>query len=72
MKTFFNKILTLLFFILSLGCFYIFQNVAFHTTFINIIFLVVGLFFLFQACGKIDEIYGYGKYNKDNQSKDET
>ena len=40
--------------------------------FINIIFLVVGFFFLFQACGKIDELNGYGKYNKDNQSKDET
>lgn len=71
MKKFLNKILTLLLFILSLGCLYISKMCTFASHFTNIVFFVVGIFILLQACGKIDEMNGYGKYDKDNSNDKE-
>lgn len=73
MKTFFYKLVTLLLFILSVGCFYAAVTVTYPIAFINIVLVLVSIFILIQACSRVDKAYGLGKYSATTVSEsDET
>lgn len=63
MKTFFYKLVTLLLFILSVGCFYAAVTVTYPIAFINIVLVLVSIFVLIQACSRVDKAHGLGKYS---------
>jgi hypothetical protein len=69
MKNFINHFLAFIYFIASLGGFYAGQTVNFKSSFINLVCYAGGFFALMLACGKIDEIFGYGRFNKDDDDK---
>lgn len=73
MKTFFYKLVTLLLFILSVGCFYAAVTVTYPIAFINIVLVLISIFVLIQACSRVDKAHGLGKYSATTVSdSDET
>lgn len=73
MKTFFYKLVTLLLFILSVGCFYAAVTVTYPIAFINIVLVLISIFVLIQACSRVDKAHGLGKYSGGTVSEtDET
>lgn len=68
MKNMFYHFVTLLLFILTAGCFYAAITVTYPITFINIVLVIVALFFLIIACSRIDKAMGFGKGNGDGKT----
>lgn len=69
MKHFFSLFLTWAMLILACTLFYVAVAVSFPTSLINIIAAITGGFFLVQGFGKIDEEHGFGKFNKEDETK---
>ena len=67
MKNMFYHFVTLLLFILTAGCFYAAITVTYPIAFINIVLIIVALFFLIMACSRIDKAMGFGKSNGDGK-----
>lgn len=63
MKKLLLQIWVLVLFIISVGFFYMAVNMVFITSFVNVVFILVASFFLIVACGKMDQIHGFGKYS---------
>lgn len=64
-KNAFYNFITLLLFIMTAGCFYAALTVTYPIAFINIVLVILALFFLIMACSRIDKAMGFGQ----NQSK---
>lgn len=63
MKILLNKLLTLLLFLVAIGCFYLTVTMTFASSFVNFALFFIAIFFLVQACGMFDKTQGYGKYS---------
>lgn len=64
MKKFFNKIITLILFLISAIIAYFSIIITFNYSIINICLMIIAIFFLIQACGNIDKTYKLGIHNK--------
>ena len=75
MKDFFYKTFTLMLFILSVGLFYTALSASYSTVFINLVLIIMSIFVLIHACGRVDKTLHFGshqiKNNDDNQSNNE-
>lgn len=73
MKKFWFSFITLILFIFSTGCFYAAITVSYPVAFINIALVIIAIFTLVHACGRIDKGLGLGKYaNQPNNTDDES
>lgn len=70
MRYFFKKLLTLFLLLLSVALTYFATKVTFNSVLINLLLFVTGIFVLLQACGLIDEVNHFGKYNDDKNNDD--
>ena len=62
MRDFFYKTFTLSLFILAIGLFYNAIVASYFTVFINLVLIIISIFVLLQACGRVDKALGLGKY----------
>ena len=69
MREFFSKIFTLLIFIVAVGFFYAALTVTYSTVFFNLVLLIISIFVLLIACGRVDKSMGLGKYAEPNKRK---
>lgn len=60
------KLITLLFFIVAIGLFYAAVTVAYYSTFVNLVLIIVSIFVLLQGCSRVDRSLGLGKFAKTN------
>lgn len=72
LKHFISQVVILIIFILSALCFYLAVKVAFFSSFINVMLIIIAIFFLIVACGEIDRIHGFGKYSGTTESQSES
>ena len=63
MKNFLFHFITLLMFIVTAGCFYAAITVTYHVAFINVVLIIIAIFFLIMACSRIDKACGFGNNN---------
>ena len=68
MKNMFYHFVTLLLFILTAGFFYAAITVTYPMAFINIVLVIVALFFLIMACSRIDKAMGFGRGNGEEKT----
>ena len=66
MKDFFYKTFTLMLFILSVGLFYTALCASYSTVFINLVLIIMSIFVLLQACGRVDKALHLGKYQNND------
>ena len=75
MKDFFYKTFTLMFFIFAVALFYTAISVTYSSVFINLVLIIMSIFVLIHACGRVDKTLHFGshqiKNNDDNQSNNE-
>ena len=62
MRDFFYKTFTLALFIFAIGLFYNAIVASYFTVFINLVLIIISIFVLLQACGRVDKALGLGKY----------
>jgi hypothetical protein len=51
-------------FILAVGFFFAALTVTYTTVFFNLVLIIISIFVLLQACGRVDKALGLGKYAK--------
>ena len=64
MREFFTDIITLLFFAVALGLFWIAVTVVYPTVFINLVLVIISIFVLLQGCERLDKAYNLGPYKE--------
>ena len=70
MREFFFKIFTLMLFIIAVGFFYAALTVTYTTVFFNLVLIIISIFVLLQACGRVDKALGLGKYAKTKHARE--
>lgn len=63
MKKLLLQIWVLVLFIIAVGFFYMAVEMVFITSFVNVVFILVASFFFIIACGKMDQVHGFGRYS---------
>ena len=69
MREFFTDLITLLFFIVTLGLFWAAVTVAYSTVFINLVLVIISIFVLLQGCERLDKAYHLGEYNDEEEKQ---
>ena len=64
MREFFTGLITLLFFAVALGLFWIAVTVVYPTVFINLVLVIISIFVLLQGCERLDKAYNLGPYKE--------
>lgn len=72
LKQLFSQFIVLVLFILTALGFYLAIKVAFFSSFINIMLIIISIFILIVACGEMDRIHGFGKYSGTTESQSES
>ena len=65
MKAFLNNTVTLILYLISVGCFYVAFTIVFASPLINILLGVIAVYIFLQACGNVDKKMEIGPYSKD-------
>lgn len=65
MKAFLNNTVTLVLYLISVGCFYGAFTIVFASPLINILLGVIAVYIFLQACGNVDKKMEIGPYSKD-------
>ena len=65
MKAFLNNTVTLILYLISVGCFYGAFTIVFASPLINILLGVIAVYIFLQACGNVDKKMEIGPYSKD-------
>lgn len=60
------KLITLLFFIVATALFYAAVSVAYNSVFVNLVLIIVSIFFFLQGCCRVDRALGLGESSKTN------
>lgn len=69
MKNFINNTVTLVLFLISVGCFYSAFALAFTSPLINILLGVIAIYVFLQACGNVDKKMEIGPYSEDKDEE---
>ena len=72
LKQLLSQFIVLVLFILTALGFYLAIKVAFFSSFINIMLIIISIFILIVACGEMDRIHGFGKYSGTTESQSES
>lgn len=70
LKNFINNTVTLVLFLISVGCFYSAFALAFSSPLINIFLGVIAVYVFLQACGNVDKKMEIGPYSDDKKGDD--
>ena len=71
MREFFTGLITLLFFAVALGLFWIAVTVVYPTVFINLVLVIISIFVLLQGCVRLDKAYNLGPYKEEKEDKEQ-
>lgn len=70
LKDFINNTVTLVLFLISVGCFYSAFAIGFTSPLINMLLGVIAVYVFLQACGKVDKKMEIGPYSEDDKRED--
>lgn len=70
MKAFLNNTVTLVLYLISVGCFYGAFAIVFASPLINILLGVIAVYIFLQACGNVDKKMKIGPYSEDKDDHD--